>query len=73
MRNMTNNSQIMPNIFLGGKKAMKKQKIMMSEGPLVLCLLLRLKSLIARGTSHHPAFMSSCPTITHTFSALSTK
>ena len=29
------------------------------------CLLLRLKSLSARGASRHPAFMCSCPTLNH--------
>ena len=29
------------------------------------CLLLRLKSLSARGASRHPAFMGSCPTLSH--------
>ena len=38
-----------------------------------LCLLFRLKSWSARGVFHHPAFMDSCPTISHTFFALSTK
>ena len=37
------------------------------------CLLLRLKSRSARGAFHHPAFMGSCPTISHTYFALSTK
>ena len=37
------------------------------------CLLLRLKSWSARGAFHHPAFMDSCPTISHTYFALSTK
>ena len=30
------------------------------------CLLLRLKSWIARGAFHHPAFMGNCETIGHT-------
>ena len=38
-----------------------------------LCLLLRLKSRSSRGAFHHSAFMGSCPTISHTFFALSTK
>ena len=37
------------------------------------CLLLRLKSRSVRRAFHHPAFMGSCPTISHTFFALSTK
>ena len=36
------------------------------------CLLLRLKFRSARGAFHHPAFMGNCPTISHTFFALST-
>ena len=38
-----------------------------------LCLLLRLKSLSARGAFHHPASIGSCSTIGYTFFALSTK
>ena len=37
------------------------------------CLLLRLKSRSARGGFHHPAFMGSCLTISHTYFTLSTK
>ena len=31
-----------------------------------LCLLLRLKFRSTRGASHHPAFMGTCQTISHT-------
>ena len=37
------------------------------------CLLLWLKSRSARGAFHHPAFMGTCPTISHTYLALPTK
>ena len=37
------------------------------------CLLLRLKSQSARGAFHHLAFVGSCPTISHTFFAFSTR
>ena len=37
------------------------------------CLLLRLKSRSARGAFHHPAFMGSYPTISHTYFTFSTK
>ena len=37
------------------------------------CLLLRLKSRSARGTSHHTAFMGNCSTISHKCLALSTQ
>ena len=36
-------------------------------------ILPRLKSRIARGSYDHPAFMGNCPTISHTFSVLSTQ
>ena len=36
------------------------------------CLLLWLKFPSARWAFHHPIFMGSCPTISHTFFALST-
>ena len=39
----------------------------------LFCLLLQRKSWSKRGASHHPAFMGNCPTISHTFSALSTQ
>ena len=38
-----------------------------------LCLLLRLKSRSLRGAFHHPDFIGSCPTISYTIFALSTK
>ena len=37
------------------------------------CFFLRLKSRRARGAFHHPAFLGSCPTISHTLFAFSTK
>ena len=37
------------------------------------CSLLWLKSRSARGAFHHPAFMGTCPTISHTYLALPTK
>ena len=37
------------------------------------CLLLWLKSRSTWGAFHHPAFMGSCLTISHTYFALSTK
>ena len=37
------------------------------------CIFLRINSRMARGASHHPAFMGNCPTISHTFSAISTQ
>ena len=37
------------------------------------CLLLRLNSRSTKGAFHHPDFMGSCPTTSHTFFVLSTK
>ena len=37
------------------------------------CILLRLKSWSAKGTSLHPAFMGSLPTISHTLLDLPTQ
>ena len=39
----------------------------------IFCILLQLKSRSARGASHHPVFMGSRPTISHTFLALPTQ
>ena len=52
------------------KVGMRGIRVILCEN---LCLLLRLKSRSARGAFHHPTFMGSCPTISHTYFALSTK
>ena len=41
--------------------------------PVVGALCLWLKYRSARGASHHPAFIDNCPTVRHTFLALSTQ